>query len=223
MDRGRIVEMLHLLAERCEEAGLRGEIHLVGGAAIALAFNAERSTGDLDGAFEPKTEIYRIAASIADEQGLDPDWLNDGAKAFIPASGEAARTNVYLDAPGLVVRTGSAKQLFVMKAVSGRDSDIDDLRLLYRECGFADADEALDLLETTYPPALNTVAVQHIVRSVTPDAATERSDRDASKQDSVHARLRSAQQQASRAGAGKVWVPEHTRNGKRVPGYWRKR
>lgn len=196
MDRDRIVEMLHLLAVRCEQDGLRGEIHLVGGAAIALAFNAERTTGDLDGAFEPKTEIYRIAASIAEEQDLDPDWLNDGAKAFIPASGDAAQTNVYLDTPGLVVRTGSAKQLFAMKAISGRDSDIDDLRLLYRECGFADPDEALDLLESTYPPALNTSAVQHIVRSVAPNTSTLRATREDIRPTSI---------------------------GARIPGYWRKR
>ena len=45
-------------------------MYVVGGAAIALAFDERRSTRDVDASFEPKREIYDAAAEIADELGL---------------------------------------------------------------------------------------------------------------------------------------------------------
>ena len=46
--RSEILEPLRLLADRLERKGLRGEMDVVGGAAIALAFDERRSTRDID-------------------------------------------------------------------------------------------------------------------------------------------------------------------------------
>ena len=53
---------------------------------MALAYDARRATVDVDAAFLPAAEVRQAARRVADELGLEPDWLNDGAKAFMPGN-----------------------------------------------------------------------------------------------------------------------------------------
>jgi hypothetical protein len=76
-----IRRLLGELASELDAAGQRAEIFLVGGAAIALCFDARRATRDLDAVFTPTDSVRRAAASVADREGLDPDWLNDAVRA----------------------------------------------------------------------------------------------------------------------------------------------
>ena len=95
MHRDEILDLLHELAQRLETTGLRGELFLVGGAAMALAYSTRRSTADLDAIFEPKTIIYDIAATIARERSLPATWLNDAVTSFLPgADPNAAATSI---------------------------------------------------------------------------------------------------------------------------------
>lgn len=55
-------------------------MYIVGGAAIALAYDKRRSTRDRDAVFEPKAVIYEAAAAVAERLGLPPGWLNDAVK-----------------------------------------------------------------------------------------------------------------------------------------------
>ncbi len=50
---------------------------VVGGAAIALAYDERRSTRDIDAVFVPKMHVYRAAARVAADRGLPVGWLND--------------------------------------------------------------------------------------------------------------------------------------------------
>lgn len=43
-----ITRLLHALNDELRVAGLRGQIHLAGGAVMCLAFNARPSTRDVD-------------------------------------------------------------------------------------------------------------------------------------------------------------------------------
>jgi len=72
------------LASELDAAGQRAEIFLVGGAAIALCFDGRRATRDLDAVFAPTDSVRRAAAVVAGREGLDPDWLNDAVKGFLP-------------------------------------------------------------------------------------------------------------------------------------------
>lgn len=58
-------------------------MYLVGDAAIALAYDARRSTRDIDAIFEPKMAIYQAAAEVAPRLGLPVSWLNDAVKGFL--------------------------------------------------------------------------------------------------------------------------------------------
>ena len=47
---------------------------------MALAYDARRTTRDIDAAFEPSTVVREITAVIGRNHGLQNDWLNDAAK-----------------------------------------------------------------------------------------------------------------------------------------------
>jgi hypothetical protein len=113
------------LASELDAAGQRAEIFLVGGAAIALCFDARRATRDLDAGFAPTDSVRRAAASVAEREGLDPDWLNDAVKGLLPGPDAAVR---YFEAPGLLVDVASAEYLLAMKLFSSRvETDADDI------------------------------------------------------------------------------------------------
>lgn len=52
------------LASELDAVGQRAEIFLVGGAAIALCFDARRATRDLDAVFAPTDSVRRAAAIV---------------------------------------------------------------------------------------------------------------------------------------------------------------
>jgi hypothetical protein len=104
MDRSEIVAALTALGRALERRGVEGELYVVGGAAIALAYDARRSTRDIDAVFEPKQVIYEAASEIAVEHDLPPGWLNDAVKGFL--AGEDPEASLVLDVPGLSVPRG---------------------------------------------------------------------------------------------------------------------
>lgn len=137
------------LAAELELQGTRAEIFLVGGAAIALCYDDRRATRDLDAAFAPTGAVRMAAAVVAEREGLDPAWLNDAVKGFLPGPDpDAVR---YFEAPGLLVDVASAEYLLAMKLFSSRvEADAEDIALLYREVGYTTVREGLDLVERAY-------------------------------------------------------------------------
>ena len=84
--RARIILALAALGEELTAEGIRGQVFIVGGAAMALAYSTRRVTRDIDAVFEPKTAIYEAAGRVAARLGLPEDWLNDGVKGFLPGA-----------------------------------------------------------------------------------------------------------------------------------------
>jgi len=80
LSRDDITAALTALGRRLSADGIDGRIYVVGGAAVALAYNSRGSTRDIDAVFEPKMRILEAAALVAVELGLPADWINDGAK-----------------------------------------------------------------------------------------------------------------------------------------------
>jgi len=84
-------ELLEALAELDEELrilNVRGEVFIVGGAAMAIAYDTRRATADVDAVFVPSHEVRTAASRVAEHLNLEPDWLNDDAKAFLPGEDE---------------------------------------------------------------------------------------------------------------------------------------
>jgi predicted nucleotidyltransferase len=149
VDAREIRALLAELGERLAREGLKGEMLVLGGTAMALVFNTLRRTKDIDAVFEPKARIYELAQQIADEKGLPPGWLNDAAKGFLSTAPPGER--VVLDLPGLVVRVPSPAYLLAMKALAARPEDLEDIRLLVRVLRLHSVDDALNVIEKYYP------------------------------------------------------------------------
>jgi len=166
MRRAEILELLVELGRRLAQRGIEGEMYVVGGAAIALAFNARRSTQDIDAVFEPKAEIYEVAGEMATERKLHEGWLNDAVKGFL--SGADSEAPLVLETKGLRVSTASPRILLAMKVLSHRiGEDEDDVRLLSRELELDRAQEILDVAETVYGDRLD-VAARFFVEQLFP-------------------------------------------------------
>lgn len=148
MDRERIIGLLTELGRRLAERGVTGELYVVGGAAIALAFDERRTTRDIGGVFEPKAVIYAEADAMAEDEGLPAGWLNDAVKGFLSGPDDAAVA--VLDVPGLRASAASARVLLAMKVLAHRTGEDDgDLRLLARHLGLTSSGEVLDLAESS--------------------------------------------------------------------------
>lgn len=127
---------------------MHGQMFVVGGAAIAPAYNTRRTTADVDGIFEPKAMIYQAARRVASRhEGLTDDWVNDAVKGLLP-SGADSRARVVLDVPGLTVSVPPPRYRLALKVQAARiDRDQDDIRFLAHEVGAQSADEILKIAE----------------------------------------------------------------------------
>jgi hypothetical protein len=157
VQRSEILELLRLLAARLAEQGLKGEMYVAGGAAIALTFDERRSTRDIDAVFEPKRAIYDAAAEIAGERGLAEGWLNDAVKGFLTGPDEGATP--VLDLPGLSVATASPRIILAMKVLAHRPGEDDaDVQLLAGQLGLTTAAEILAVAAEIYGDRLDPAA-----------------------------------------------------------------
>ena len=146
----RILGALQALGDELSSQDIRGQIFIVGGAAMALAYSTRRVTKDIDAVFEPKSAIYAAAEKVAEAQGLPADWLNDAAKAFMPGKDPQARP--LPEIKGIEVTTASPRYLLAIKLMAMRfGEDDEDIEILLGQCGIHDAQEALDLLKDMYP------------------------------------------------------------------------
>jgi hypothetical protein len=142
--------LLDDLSAELAAGGARAELFLVGGAALAVAYDATRATRDLDAVFLPTEVVRQAAAAVAEREGLAEDWLNDAAKGFLPGPDPDAQR--FLPQRLLIVDVASPRYLLAMKLFAARpEIDADDIILLYRQLGFTTADEGLDLVEQAYP------------------------------------------------------------------------
>jgi hypothetical protein len=156
MDRSEIVTALTALGAALDARGATGELYMVGGAAIAMAFDQRRSTRDIDAVFEPKMIIYEAAAQVADQLGLPVGWLNDAVKGFLVPDPEASPV---LEVPGLRCLAASPRILLALKVLAHRvGEDEDDVRLLAGALGIATAAEVLAVAEQVFGDRLDPAA-----------------------------------------------------------------
>jgi hypothetical protein len=162
-----------LFDELSDEFSVRGEqahLFVVGGAAMALAYDDSRLTHDVDAVFEPRFVIRPLIEKIADRNGLDRDWLNDAAKGFLPGDDTAART-VY-ETDHVLVQVASPEYLLAMKLHSGRaERDIDDAVKLWGIAGYTRAEQGHALVQARYPASQLLPRHRYIVEDVAARAA----------------------------------------------------
>jgi hypothetical protein len=151
LTRERILALFDELNDELCESGIRGDVFIVGGAAMAVAYAARPATRDVDAIWHPSGEVRAAAERVAARHDdLQPDWLNDGAKGFLPGEDGGAQPVVY-DHTCLTVSAASPEYLLATKIMASRVSrDEDDILLLYELCGLTTVAEGLDLVQRYY-------------------------------------------------------------------------
>jgi hypothetical protein len=86
LSRSSILTALTALSAELGKRGVLGEVCVVGGTTMVLAFHARTSTKDVDAIFEPSSDVRSAALAVAEKLGLPADWLNDAAKRFLSPS-----------------------------------------------------------------------------------------------------------------------------------------
>jgi hypothetical protein len=90
LDRVQLERAFTALGERLVRRGVVADVFVVGGAAMALAYDATRVTRDVDSLFVPHGVVLEEARNMARDLGLPAWWLNEQASVYI--SGAAYST-----------------------------------------------------------------------------------------------------------------------------------
>lgn len=150
LGRAELEQALTALGERLVRRGVVADLFIVGGAAMALAYDAVRVTRDVDALFVPHGVVLEEARVVAEQLELPPWWLNEQASVYISGEPDPGKRQVF-DHPGLRVMAASPEHVFAMKALAARTRDIDDLRHLATMVGITSSDEAVECCARFFP------------------------------------------------------------------------
>ncbi|WP_419842683.1 nucleotidyl transferase [Candidatus Poriferisodalis sp.] len=141
------------LAERLHKQSVHARLYIAGGAAMALAYDENRLTRDVDAAIEAGwDEVTTAAHAIAAERGWPASWLKEQATAYMPPpAGRCGR--VVFEHANLTVCAASPEQMLAMKARSARRVDEADFAVLLSLTGLDDAAAVIELAERVIPGA----------------------------------------------------------------------
>jgi len=147
-----IRRLLELLNDELRRSGTVGEVFLVGGAVMCLAYDARPSTMDVGAVFQPADKVREAAARAAVRAGIDGHWLNDAVKGFMSARGEFAP---FLELDHLRVMVAQPEYLLAMKCLAMRIGaefhDEEDVRFLLRLLDIRSHEQALSVAAKYYP------------------------------------------------------------------------
>ena len=147
-NREDINRLIRLMAAKLNEAGVSGQISIVGGAAISLAYVFEReTTTDIDALLPNDFRVSNVIAQIAKMERLDDNWINDAVNAFIPFEIETHWIELFREG-GIIVRIATAELLLAMKLKADRGRrDRPDIEALIGLCAITTIDDIDKLFE----------------------------------------------------------------------------
>ena len=143
--------LFQLLNKELRRTDTEGELFLVGGAVMCLAYAARPSTHDVDALFRPVALVREAAARVAARAGVNADWLNDGVKGFASTQGDFAP---FLELDHLRIMIAKPEYLLAMKCLAMRIGaefhDEDDIRYLLRHLDIRSSEKALAVITKYY-------------------------------------------------------------------------
>ena len=164
LDRSTIERALGSLNERLAARDRRAELFLLGGAVMCLVHDARPATKDVDAWFTEPRVVREAAREVAAEIGLDEDWLNDAAKAFVPQN---AGYETWAELSHLRISTVDARTLFAMKCAAARTAeDSHDIRALAERLEVRSAQAALEVVLAYFPAERLPVRVRLLLEEI---------------------------------------------------------
>ncbi len=157
LDEKTILEAFARLSERLGESGERGEICIVGGACMVLAFKARIATKDDDAMTFAPEGLLREAFRVGQEMNLPVDWFNAAARLYV--SGKKHETREFnTQFPNLQILVPTPEYMLAMKclasrtgSVTGATDDRADINFLVRHLNLRSTEEALSIVTGYYP------------------------------------------------------------------------
>lgn len=152
LTQGSLRKLFELLNEELKSSDTQGELFVVGGAVMCLAYNARPSTQDVDALFRPAAEVRKAAARAALKAGVSSDWLNDAVKGFLSPEGDFAP---FLELDHLKIMMAQAPYMLAMKCLAMRIGeefhDEEDVRYLLRHLDIGSYEKALSVITKYFP------------------------------------------------------------------------
>jgi hypothetical protein len=144
--------LFELLNKELGRSGTQGELFLVGGAVMCLAYATRPSTQDVDAFFRPPTQVREAAARVAIQAKMKADWLNDAVKGFMSPREDFA---AFLELEHLRIMVARPEYLLAMKCLAMRIGaefhDEDDIRYLLRLLEVRNHEDAVAIITKYYP------------------------------------------------------------------------
>jgi len=144
--------LFELLNKELGRSGTQGELFLVGGAVMCLAYSARPSTQDVDALYRPPAQVREAAARVAIRAKVNPDWLNDAVKGFMSSQGDFAP---FLELDHLRIMVAQPEYLLAMKCSAMRIGpefhDEEDIRYLLRLLEIRTYEKAVATITKYYP------------------------------------------------------------------------
>ena len=157
LTRADLLEALQELIHELRARNVRGEIRIVGGAALSLSYFDRDVTQDIDvinvrgGDNEA---IAEAARSVASKLGLNDNWLNFEVNQIdaLPTLGQEVEWHTIYSSPEVTIKVASAEALLAMKLRANRPGrDVNDIRALLALVGITDIQSSETLYESFYP------------------------------------------------------------------------
>jgi Nucleotidyltransferase of unknown function (DUF6036) len=152
LDKGKMLAAFALLDERLGRRNVIAQIHVIGGAAMSLAWEDRRTTRDVDALFETDRHGVLIEEihGVADELNLPNSWLNEQATYYAPAD-YRSNEGIVFGGHHLQVAAASAEVVLAMKVRAARPGDIQDIRILLGLLGLDELDAVLEVHDRYFP------------------------------------------------------------------------
>jgi hypothetical protein len=145
--------------------GIKTNIYIVGGAAIALSMNNARVTTDIDANFsspEIIAELQPLINEVAKEEGLTGHWLNDSFKAILGYFRKDDEPKTVFLGTNLVAAVASPQFVLSLKLAARRKKDIADIVAITKKLGLKSREELLSITKRFFMADLDAAAHQRI-------------------------------------------------------------
>lgn len=151
LNKDELIELLDELSERLMRKKARASIYIVGGAAMALAFDRSRTTHDIDGRIDTgHGALVEAVHEIAHRRGLPKSWLNDQATPKMPMAPDRRARTLYAS-EYLTVTGASGEHILGMKLESGRAFDQRDVITLVKHLNIRTVEEGAGIHGRLFP------------------------------------------------------------------------